>query len=89
MILTKLLPYWDLAEGFLILVQGSEESQFIDEIYTLITKEISLIKDNQEKQAIFEKIQKLKITKEKQEKMTQRDQEEADTMLDDFINDIV
>ena len=89
LILTKLLPYWDLAQGFLILVQGSEESKFIEELYLLISQQISAIQDVYKKQEVIQQIQKLKRTKDQQEEITEQEKDEADTMLDDFINDIV
>jgi hypothetical protein len=89
LILTKLLPYWDLAQGFLILAQESEDSKFIEELYLLISQQISSIQDDLKKQEVILQIQKIKKTKNQQEEITEQEKNEADTMLDDFINDIV
>ena len=89
LILTKLLPYWDLAQGFLILVQESEDVKFIEELYLLISQQISTIQDDHKKQEVILQLQKIKKTKKQQEEITEQEKDEADTMLDDFINDIV
>ena len=89
LILTKLLPYWDLAQGFLILVQESEDVKFIEELYLLISQQISTIQDYHKKQEVILQLQKIKKTKKQQEEITEQEKDEADTMLDDFINDIV
>ncbi len=31
-VLEKLIPYWDLAEGFLLLIQNTDDSIFVDEL---------------------------------------------------------
>lgn len=73
----------------MVLVKGTEDAGFIQELYMLIITQIASIKDDQQKQSIVEQIQKIKIAKEQQKEINQKDQDEADTMLDNFINDIV
>jgi hypothetical protein len=89
LVLTKLLPYWDLAQGFLILVQESADAKFVEELYLLINQQISAIQDDHKKQEVILQLQKIKKTRKQQEEITEQEQDEADTMLDDFINDIV
>jgi hypothetical protein len=89
LVLTKLLPYWDFAQGFLILVQESEDAKFVEELYLLISQQISAIQDDHKKQEVILQLQKIKKTRKQQEEITEQEQDEADTMLDDFINDIV
>ena len=89
LVLTKLIPYWDLAEDFLVLVKGTEDSGFIQELYLLITTQISSIQNEQQKQILLDQIQKIKTTKLHQEECLEKERDEADSMLDNFISDIL
>ena len=84
-ILECLLPYRDLAEGFLFLVRESENKEFLDELYTLLLSQMRTIKSQQTKEALQTTIQKLKA---KEELQHQKDDEEAEKLFDDLLNTI-
>ena len=86
-ILTKLIPYRELAEWFLALVKETHDEDFIQSLFFLIKKQISSIKDEQEKQSIVAQIKKIKIDKSKEIEVTQNDKEEADKILDDLVDE--
>jgi hypothetical protein len=71
------------------LVQESADAKFVEELYLLISQQISAIQDDHKKQEVILQLQKIKKTRKQQEEITEQEQDEADTMLDDFINDIV
>lgn len=88
-ILTKLLPYWDLAAGFLVLVKEAPDDIFIETLLSLIKKQIATIKDKHKKQTILSEIDKIKKIKSYEEQMNKQDKEEAERMLDFLVNEKV
>ncbi len=86
-VLTRLIPYRELAEWFLVLVKETQDEDFIQSLFFLIKKQISTIKDKQEKQSIVSQIKKIKKVKSQEKDVTQKDKEEADKILDDLVDD--
>lgn len=58
-IITKLLPYWDLAEGYLLLLQNTEDETLIDQLYTLFLTQIKTINSKQAQEALRATLQNL------------------------------
>lgn len=88
-VLNKLIPYWDLAAGFLVLVKEASDDVFVEALLSLIKKQIATIKDKHQKQTILSEIHKMKKIKYYEEQMNKKDQEEADEMLDFLVNEKV
>lgn len=84
-ILESLVPYWDLAEWFLLLLQEEWNEELEKNLYQTILKEIKNINSEAKQQNIKNALQKLK---EKSNTIIKIDEEEADKMLNDFINNI-
>ena len=76
-ILEALVPYWDMAEWFLLLLQeGNDELMLV--LYDTIGKEIKNIKNKNQRQKINKALQEIKLKEGKQE----------NKCLDDLINNI-
>ncbi|MCR5412167.1 MAG: hypothetical protein K6E76_04210 [Patescibacteria group bacterium] len=80
-ILEALLPYWDLAKGFLFLVQQETNDLFIDKMYHTIKQEIKQITSKNLKKQINTTLKKLK-EKEQQEERNNED------YLEDLLDNI-
>ena len=81
-ILEKLIPYRKLAEGFFLLVQNSDDEDFINELYILIKTEIKQNKSQIIKIKLQEHLQSLR---ERKEKSIAKDQAEAEKIFDDLL----
>lgn len=66
-IITKLLPYWELAEGYLLLLQTTEDQTIIDQLYTLFLTQIKSINSTQAQESLRATLQKLKKREEKEQ----------------------
>ena len=89
-ILTELIPVWEPAKWFLLLLNEMEKdersSNLVEKLYQQILQNIRAIKSKDQQDQINTAIQKLK---ERSELATQEDQEEAEQILDDlFIDNI-
>ena len=84
-ILEKLIPYRKLAEGFFLLVQNSDDEDFINELYILIKTEIKQNKSQIIKIKLQEHLQSLR---ERKEKSLAKDQAEAEKIFDDLLANI-
>jgi len=84
-ILEALIPYWDMAEWFLLILQEEWNDELKEKLYQNIIKEIRNINSKTQQENIKNALQKLK---EKTEQTTKADEEDAEKMLDDFINNI-
>ena len=79
-VLTKLQPYWNLAEGILALVESQYcDEKMIDGIANLIAQSINKTKDEKQK-AKFKKSMEV-IKKIQQKEMKENDVEEAEELL--------
>jgi Na+-translocating ferredoxin:NAD+ oxidoreductase RnfG subunit len=88
-ILQHLVGYRDLAEGFLILVQQSDNETFINELYNFIKKQIKAIKDQQQKKLINEQLRKIQRQKEMAYKVQEQEDQEAECLIEDlFLEEI-
>lgn len=84
-ILEALIPYWDMAEWFLLILQEEWNNELKENLYENIIEEIKNINSETQQENIKNALQKLK---EKSEQTTKADEEDAEKMLDDFINNI-
>lgn len=84
-ILEALIPYWDLAEWFLLILNKGNNDELIEKLYQEILKEIRNIDSESQQKQIKTALQKLK---EKSEQVCKEDENEAEIMLEDFINNI-
>ena len=84
-ILEALVPYWNLAEWFLLLLQEEWNDELKENLYQKIMKEIRNIKQKDQQENIKTALQKLK---EKSETISKAEEKDAEEMLDDFINNI-
>ncbi len=87
-ILKQLVGYWDLAEGFLALVQNMENEEFVEELYWFIKKQIMEVEDKQKKKQINEQLRKIKKYKDTVHKVENKEHKEADEILDDLLVDM-
>ncbi len=84
-ILEALVPYWDMAEWFLLLLQEWWNDNLIEQLYKQIINEIKNIKTKSKQ----EKIKKaLKSLKQKSDRTIKEDEEWAEQLLNDFIDNI-
>jgi len=84
-ILTALISYWEPAEWFLILLNETQNDELIEKLYHEILKNIKEIKSKWQQEQIKTALEKLK---ENSEQVIKADENEANKMLDDFINNI-
>jgi len=84
-ILTALVPYWELAEWFLLLLEEEWNEGIEEKLYQRILKEIRNINSKTQQENIKTALQKLK---EKSETVTKTEEKEAEEMLDDFMNNL-
>lgn len=76
-ILEALVPYWDIAEWFLLLLQEGNDELMLA-LYDTIWKEIRNIKNKDQRQKINKALQEIKLEEGKQE----------NKYLDDLISKI-
>lgn len=84
-ILNELVPYWEPAQGFLLLLNEQWNDELKEHLYEQIIMQIKNITSKNQQEQIKSALQKLK---EKSESSIKADEEYAEKMLDDFINDI-
>ena len=87
-ILKALVGYWDLAEGFLVLVESTDNEEFVKELYGFMKKQIMEVKDKQQKKLIGQQLQKVKKYREQVCKVEEKEHQEADEMLDDLLTEM-
>ena len=85
MILSKLVPYWDMAEWFLLIAKEEWNDGLIDLIYGDILKNIRNINSINQR---TEMKNVLELIKEKSAISMRKDEQEADNILNDFINNL-
>lgn len=86
-VLTKIKPYRNLAEGFLVLVEQTEDISFIEVLLSLIKRQMSTIKNEQTKQRVINEIHKIKKIKYDETQINKKDKEDADKILDFLLNE--
>lgn len=84
-ILDRLIPYRNLAEGFLLLVKESEDSEFINEIYQLLLVNMKKISSQQIKGKIQKNIEELKA---KESKLQAEEYAEIEHIFDDLLDNL-
>ena len=80
-ILKALVPYWDLAKWFQLLINETEDDELIDSLYEMISNQIKSIKDEDKRKNINKA---LKQIKEKEEEESKGNNE----YLENLINNI-
>lgn len=85
-VLTKIKPYRNLAEGFLVLVEQTQDISFVEELVALIRKEIIAIKDKKKKDLLLRQIENIKKIKNKEIDVSKKNEEDADKILDFLVN---
>lgn len=84
-ILNALIPYWEPAEGFLLLLNEEWNDELLEKVYQEIMKQFKEIKSKDQQENIKNALQKLK---ERSESAIKADEDEAEQLLNDFINNI-
>lgn len=84
-ILEALIPYRDMAEWFLLILQEEWNDELKENLYKIIIEEIRNINSKTQQENIKNTLQKLK---KESEQTTRADEEDAENMLDDFISNI-
>ena len=74
-----------MAEWFLLILKEEWNDETIEKLYKEIQENIKNIKSATQHEQIKTTLQRLK---EKSEQITKAEEDEADQMLDDFINEI-
>jgi len=85
MILSKLVPYWDMAEWFLLIAKEEWNDGLIDLIYCDILKNIRNINSINQR---TEMKNVLELIKEKSAISMRKDEQDAENILNDFINNL-
>lgn len=80
-IITKLLPYWDLGEGYLLLLQNTEDETLIDQLYTLFLTQIKTINSKQAQEALRATLQNLR---EREAKEKEQESEALELLLENL-----
>ena len=84
-ILEALIPYWELAEWFLLLLNEEWNDELIEKLYQQILSEIRKINSEEQQEKIKTALQKLR---ERSDAVTKSDEDDAEEMLNDFIDNI-
>lgn len=85
MILSKLVPYWDMAEWFLLIVKEEWNDDLVNLIYGDILKKIRNITSINQR---TEMKNVLELIKEKSAISMRKDEQDAENILNDFINNL-
>ena len=85
MILSKLVPYWDMAEWFLFIVKEEWNDDLVNLIYGDILKKIRNITSINQR---TEMKNVLELIKEKSAISMRKDEQDAENILNDFINNL-
>ena len=80
-ILEQLKPYWELAEGFMILVKESKDDALADELLKMIYDQVKKIEHKEKQQQIYKQ---LKLIKKHNFEM-EEERKEAESLLDDLL----
>ena len=80
-ILEALIPYWDLVEGFLLLLKSDIDENIIDSLYETIESEIKNINNENDRNNIKNVLKKIK-------EQELKENEKEDKYLEDLINNI-
>lgn len=84
-VLKALNPYRDIAEWFLVIVEYIDDENIINDILAEIQNWIKYIKSKKKREKIKKEI---KETYEKNDERAKQDRENADKILNNFINNI-
>ena len=84
-VLKQLEWHRDLAPWFLVIAEKSENEKIIDDLLKLIQTWIKSIKDKRIRTKLVNRVKELQM---KWDLDQERNREEADGLLDDFINNI-
>ncbi len=84
-ILTALIPYRNLAEWFLTIIEESNDKQLENQILSIIYKWVKSIKSEKDRIAIKNKFKELQ---NKNNYEDEKDKKEADKIMNDFINNL-
>lgn len=84
-VLETLIPYRNMAEWFLLLLNEDWNDDLKEELYQEILKQIKEIKSSSQQEKVKKAINQLK---EKSEKTIKDDENEAEQILNDFLNNI-
>lgn len=84
-ILTALIPYWNLAEWFLAIIEETDDEELEKQILSMIYKWVKSITSDKDRMKIKKMINQMQ---KKCDSESKKDQEEADKILDDFINNM-
>ncbi len=84
-ILIALVPYWNLAEWFLLLLKEGWNEWLEEKLYQKMLKEIRNIKSKTQQENIRTALQQLK---ERSEATTKAEKKEAEDMLNDFMDNL-
>ena len=80
-ILEALIPYRDMAEWFLLLLENNKDENIINTLYNTIINEIKNINNENDRKNIKKSLEKIKEQEEKEKK-------EENEYLKDLINNI-
>lgn len=84
-ILEAIIPYREPAKWFLLLIQEDGNDELKEKLYQEILQQIRNISSKTQQENIKKA---LKALKKKSNKTIKKDQDEAEKMLNDFINNI-
>ena len=84
-VLEKLEWYWDMAPWFLVIIEKAGNEELIDDLLKLIRTGIKTIKNKRIKEKLVSRVKELQ---RKWDLEQEQNWEEADNLLEDFINNI-
>lgn len=86
LILTKLLPYRDLAEEFLLILEETtdEDKDFIDKLYGDIMQNIKEIKSKDQLQKISNELKRIKEKELIEDSKDKQDLEDLESLIDNI-----
>jgi hypothetical protein len=80
-ILEQLKPYWELAEGFMILVKEAKDDNLADDLLKLIYDQMKKIEHREKQKLIYEQLKMIK----KHNFEMEVERKEAESLLDDLL----
>ena len=84
-VLEKLEWYWDMAPWFLAIVERTSDEKIVEDLLKLIRTGIKTIKNKRIKEKLVSRVKELQ---RKWDLEQEQNWEEADNLLEDFINNI-
>lgn len=84
LILTKLKPYRNMAEDFLLMLEESEDEKLISKLYELIIQNIKQIKSKDQLHRISNELKKIKENESIQDWKDKQDIEELESLIDNM-----